>query len=343
MRVRQVLCVLLPIASATACEEFPIVCAELAPDACRKAEDLGYMISVQHGDRIATGNVIVGEAGALRVPGRVSLAVRATGVRRDSPLVSGVTVRTDGTVNGSTFGVERGTAKAISFDVAMGALPGFQVGGTRVGAVDALLGVSPSLGRSGGDVRITRSGLGVVSGGLRVGLLSDDGWVPALSLTGLVRDLPSADIAVAPMQTTGGGTATITIDDIDMTTIGVRLAATKRLGRLSLTGGVGRDRYRSRVSYQVNVRENTAGTDGGMAVTDANESRTSLFKISRNTAFGGVSWSLGSASLSAELGRVSGGPKAPTFNTFAPRPPNARRGFVTLGMTLHTGRTGDHD
>jgi hypothetical protein len=69
MTVRQVLYVVLTVASATACEEPPIVCTQLAPDACRKAEDLGYMVSVQHGDRTATGNMIVGEAGALHVPG----------------------------------------------------------------------------------------------------------------------------------------------------------------------------------------------------------------------------------------------------------------------------------
>jgi hypothetical protein len=271
------------------------------------------------------------------------MSMRVSGVRRDSPLVSGVTVRTDGQVSGSTFGVEQGTATAISFDVATGALPGFQIGGIRVGAVDALLGVSPSLVRSGGDVRITRSGLGAVSGGLRVGLLSDDGRFPALSLTGIARDLPSADLVVAPMRTAGGGTATIRFDDIDLSTIGVRLAASKRLGRLSLTGGLGRERYRSRVAYQVNIRENAVGTDGGIRATEASEARSVLFKISRNTAFGGISWSMGSASVSAELGRVSGGPTSPTANSFAPRSPNASRGFVTLGMTLHTGRTGDHD
>ena len=337
MRVRNVLYVVLTVASATACEGVPIVCAQLTLDACQKAEDVAYMVSAQRGDQTATGNVIVGEGGALHVPGAVTVAVRVSGVRQHDPRVSGVTARTDGQVGSSTFGVDRGTATPISFDVAVGALPGFRVGNNRVGGVDVILGAGAPAVRSGGDVRVKQKGFSAVSGALRVGLLSGDGSLPALTLTGIARDLPSMEVALAPMPTTGGGTATIGIDELDVSTLGVRLAASKRLGRLSLTGGVGRDRYRSRASFQVNVREPTGRPDGGEI--GENVSRTATFKITRNTAFGGVSWTVGRAAVSAELGRVTGGPASSTLNRFAPHPPNAARGFVTLGVTLRTGRT----
>jgi len=334
MRAR-VLYITIAATTAAACESPRAIC-DVALDVCRKAEDLAYIASAQLGDETATGNAIIGDAGALQAPGKVSVAVRVSGVRRASPIVSG-TVLANGGAQGSAFGVERGTATALSIDVAAGALPGFRVGESRVGSVDILLGASPSIARDRGDIRVKAGGVRTaLSAGLRVGLLSDAGASPALSLTGIARVLPPYELTLAPMQTSDGGTARIQMDTVAISTVGVRLAASKRFGRLGLTGGLGRDRYRSRVSYNVFV-------DGPNGSGEYGQTRT-VFKISRNTAFAGATWAVSPrAAVSAELGRVFGGPTSPTINTLGSQPANAARGFLTVGMTLRTGRTVGQD
>ena len=156
----------------------------------------------------------------------------------------------------------------------------------------------------------------------RLGILQETDRLPAVSLTGIVRELPKFSLSTERLPTEGGETVSLSLTNGRIHTSGLRLAASKRLGRFGLSGGVGRESYYTTVDFQAE----SAGSES----TD--------FTANRNTAFIGGSLGVGTTTLGLEVGSVFGG-KAPSMtNSFGDASPTAARTFLSLGVRLPIGR-----
>jgi hypothetical protein len=304
-------------------------CRGRLADACRKAEDLAYLVGVQIGDATSQGNAIITRGGALHATGKIDLALRTRVMSRDNARFGNVTVRTDSTVGGSSFAVDQGTVSTISADLAVGGLPGFRVGETRVGGLDLLAGLGVTTGNGGdGGLRLGNHSL---SAGLRLGLIEETRSLPSVSVTAMARAIATISATVPPLPTDNGATVNIRFEHVDVGSLGVRFAASKRLGRFGLSAGYGRDTYHPTIDYAVTATD--------VALDSA--SRRVAFSIARQTAFGGASLTLGSATIGAEVGRLFGGGMPPMTNTFGSLDANAPRTYLTFGVRIPAGRTND--
>jgi hypothetical protein len=306
-------------------------CGDLAPfaDACTKARDLGYITGVQLADASSSGNAIIGQGGALHRQGKVVFALRAGGVARTSPRFAGVGIRTDSLATSTRFATDRGTTATISADIAAGAVSGVRVGDTRMGGVDLLLGVTAIPNRDLGSIHVRGKPLDIALG-LRLGILEETKSLPGLSLSAQLRTPPRYSVTMPPLIGDDGRHVSISLTQVDITTFGWRLAAAKTWGRFGLTGGVGRDSFRSSVSFTATVSDNVASPDNV------------IFNVPKRTAFVGASLALGRATtLAAEAGSLYGGHMPGMLNVFGDGKVNAPRTYMTLGIRVVGGRPYD--
>jgi len=293
-------------------------------DACAKARDLATVVSMQLADEaVADGNAIIAEGGALNDRAPMELSIRAKVMSRNTPSVDNVTVRNDATTGSSSFGVDAGTAASLTSEFAIRISRGTRVGNTRVAGFDLLGGFRLSRhGDDGGSVHIN-GGTAGFSYGARLGILQETDKLPAVSLTGMVRRLPTFSLTTDPLSTEGGfGSVSLSLTNGKIATQGFRLAASKQLGRFGLSGGIGRESYHTTFDFSA----------AGAGIEHA------AFIATRNTAFIGGSLGIRSATLGAELGSVFGG-TAPSMTNSFDEVPTAARTFVSLGVRLPFGRT----
>jgi hypothetical protein len=325
--VRRWMLGVLLLAATSACEGR---CADYAPfaDACTKARDLGYVTGVQLAEAAATGNAIVGQGGALHRQGQVTFALSAGGMARSSPRVDGIAIRTDNLATSTRFVTDHRTTPTISADVAVGAVAGVQVGDTRMGGVDVLLGVTALPDRRLGAVHVGGKPLDLALGA-RIGLLEETRSLPGIALTARLRLPPRFSLTMAALTDTAGRRVTISVPRVDITSFGWRLAAAKTWRRFGLTGGVGRDTYHSSITYAATVVDTTTVTASDVVT----------FTVPKRTAFIGASVALGAkTTLAAEVGSLYGGHMPPMLNTFGSGRMNAARTYMTLGIRLAGGR-----
>src|SRR5262245_45764921 len=150
--------------------------------------------------------------------------------------------------------------------------------------------------------------------------------LPGVSLSASFRSLPNFELTSdQPVRLADGETARMSIERLQVFTRSMRLAASKRIGRLALTGGLGRDWYSIDGEYRV------VSTDG---VDDSGE-ETAGHEVIRNSAFASASFALGkSISIGAEAGRLFASDPATTYNTFSAGSSGQSRSFVTVGLRL---------
>jgi len=292
-------------------------------DACYKARDIAAAMSTQLADEaVAEGNAIVAESGALHNEGRVEMSFRASAMSRNSPTFDNVTVRTDANTGASSFGADAGTAASLAGEVALRVSRGTRVGDTRTLGLDLLGGLRLAPHMDGGSVH-TDGGMVGYSYGARLGILQETDRLPAVSLTGMVRELPKFSLTSEPLPTDSGATVSLSLHSGSIQTMGWRLAASKRLGRFGLSGGFGRESYYTTVDF-----------DAGPAGSENTD-----FSATRNTAFIGGSLGVGATTVGVELGSVFGGDAPAMTNSFGDGSPTAARTFVSLGVRLPVGRT----
>lgn len=326
MRARHCVAAVFAVLATTACGNS---CDVMLVDACRRAEELGYLVAVQLGDMTAGGNAILGQSGALHAAGKMSVAVRGVGIRRETPRLRDVAIRQDSVLGVTTFPMKTGTAGSFAIDLAVGGLSGFKVRDTRVGAVDVLgsLSLTPTQQSAGLRLRFPDPrGLGL---GVRIGLLEETRTLPAASLTAMVRGLATFSLDAPPSRIDSGGTATIQFRGASVGSIAFRLAMSKQVGRAGFTAGLGTESYHLSTDYEVV----TAGNDlvGGAGTVD--------FHTTRQLGFAGASYALGRATLAAEVGRLTGGRSPAMASSFGGRPITAGRNFVAIGVRFAAGRT----
>jgi len=257
-------------------------------DACSKARDLAAVMSTQLADEaVAEGNAIVAESGALHNEGRLEMSFRANVMGRNSPSVGNVTVRSDSTIGASSFGVDAGAAASVAGEFALRVSRGTRVGDTRIAGLDLLGGLRLTPHMDGGSIH-TDGGMLGYSYGARLGILQETDRLPAVSLTGMVRVLPTFSLSTERLPTEGGETVSLSLSNAKIQTTGLRLAASKQLGRFGLSGGIGRESYYTTVDFYAE----SAGSES----TD--------FTANRNTAFIGGSLGVGATTVGVELGSV---------------------------------------
>jgi hypothetical protein len=314
----------------SACSDGTLACTVALIDVCQKATDVSTYIGTEVAGAIVGGNAIMGEGGALNVPARMSLSVRTNMMGRSVPRIGNPALRTDGVAGTSTFAVREGTAATYVADVALGALPGFRVGETRVGGLDLLGSASLIPAFSSEDLQMhskRRFGYGL---GLRVGLIEETATLPGVSIAAIFRQAPRLTAATTWLPMADGRRARVSFTEIDVLARTLRVAASKRFGRFGLTGGLGRDSYDVTAGYRIAVSDDNESTYGPIP--------TSL-ELKRNTAFGGASLALGSATLGAEFGTVFAAGKPALVNTFGGKPIDRTRAFLTFGVKMSAGRT----
>lgn len=332
MNPRAAVCAVALVMTA-ACDPFLPMCQGLVIDACQKAQELSHHMGVQLGDVTTAGNPTPGQAGAMGAAGRMSLGLRSNLTQVDNPRFGTAPVRADGFVGGTAYAGSHSTMAAFSGDVVLGALRGFRIDKTRVGAVDLLGSVTFTPGHDGGSLRSSGGGLGM-SLGLRLGLLAETSSLPAVSVTAMVRDLPKFDVTSQPMPTTmAGHTVVIALHDLEVGAAGTRIDISKQLGRVSVSAGFGEDHYDIDSEYEVRATSPELG--GGTSHTWSSMSRRSIVA--------GVSIPLGAATVGAEVGRLFGGGSSEMMNQFGGRPANAARNYLTFGVRIPAGRKSSRD
>jgi len=322
MKARVVVPVALSLAVAACDGPIAAYCGGNLIDACSKARDLATVVSMQLADEaVGEGNAIMAESGALHDRGPMEMSVRAKVMSRNVPSVDNVMVRTDATTASSNFGVDAGSAASVASEFALRVSRGTRVGATRVAGLDLLGGLRLS-GHSGdGSIHMDGSTVGF-SYGARLGILQETNRLPAVSLTGMIRRLPTFSMTTEPLSTEGGfGTVSLSLSNGKIATHGFRLAASKQLGRFGLSGGVGRESYQTTFDFSA----------GGAGTEKAD------FSATRNTAFIGGSLGIRSAKLGVELGSVFGG-QAPSMTNSFDEVPTAARTFMSVGVRFPLGR-----
>jgi len=332
MHPRQAVCAAVVLMTA-ACDPLFPVCEGLVIDACRKAEELSHYVGVQLGDVTTVGNPTPGQAGAMGATGRMSIGLRSNVIQSDNPQFGRAPVRADGSIGSTMYSGARSTMAAFTGDAVVGAFRGWRIDNTRVGAVDLLGSATIIAGRDGGSLKASSGGFGIALGA-RLGLLAETASLPAVSLTAISRSLPEFTVTGQPMPTTANGqTVVITLRYLNVIAAGTRLDVSKQLGRVSLSAGYGQDHYAIDSDYEVSAMNPELG--GGMNTTSSSMTRRSIVV--------GASVPLGTATASAELGRLFGGESSGMMNQFGDRPVNAARNYITLGVRIPAGRTHDRN
>lgn len=316
------------VALVAACDGVP-PCTGRLVDACRKAQDLAYGVGVQLGDEAASGNAVLGDAAAIGSTGKAMIAVRGTGMRRDGPVLSNVTVRTDSSVGSSAFGARSELASAFSIDAAVGGIHGMRIRDTEIGTIDVLGSVTAMPNADRGNLHV--GGSPITFGiGVRLGIVAETKTLPAVSFAASLRTPRKFSVTAPALPTDSGDAVKLSLSSGEVSTLGLRLASSKRIGRIGITGGVGQDTYYITTDYGV-TGSTTLGEAGDLAD----------FNVTRTNAFVGASYAAGRVTIAAEMGRLFGGHVPPMMNTFGDGSATAGRNWLTIGMRMPAGRTND--
>lgn len=274
-------------------------------DACQKGIDMFALVAPQLGTSIAGGNAMLGQGGSLGGLPHFAISLRATGLQASVPDVQNLSLSVNGAQK-SEIGINKQWFGVPAVDAALGLFQGFPVGVTNVGGID-LLGSAlyvPSISEN--DVRVsTPDGSFKFGYGARVGILQESIISPGVSVTYMVRDLPTTDVVGRSNEDT------IAVRGLHVKTRAWRVTASKSFIGFGLAAGGGQDRYESGARLDVVVRRPglcALGCRGDDALTFDQT-------MTRQNFFANVQFSLIAFQVLGEIGRVSGG-SAPTYNTF---------------------------
>jgi hypothetical protein len=240
------------------------------------------------------------------------------------PDIDGLTLSATG-VQASQVTTTSAPVPAPVADIGVGVFPGVRVGHTRMFSLDAIVNVAYLPDASVDDLSLIVRGERLKFGyGGRIGFLRDSGTTPAISVSYIRRDLPTADLT-ASFQGGTGGTDQLALRGFSMSTDALRVSISKKLSVFELGGGAGRDTYRTTLGIAATVNE--AGSTGGATTTIVQ-------RLTRNVAYLSLALNLPVIKLAAEVGQASGGTTVSTINTFVNGGANAARRFASAGVRL---------
>src|SRR6476660_993194 len=163
-------------------------------DACQKAIDLFQYMAPQLGTLIAGGNPTLGQGSTLGGLGHFSAGVRVNVLQGSLPQVQNVTPAVTGATS-TQFETKDQFLPMPTADLAIGVFKGVPLPLTNVGGVDLLVSASyvPEFNNSGVSVKVPNGSL-KLGYGARVGILQESLLVPGISVSYLVRDLPTVNV-----------------------------------------------------------------------------------------------------------------------------------------------------
>lgn len=266
-------------------------------DACTKAVDLWAYMMPQVGTSLVGGSHTLGIGTTLGGLGHFAIAARANAIMGDLPDLSTVSVSALGRQN-SNLTTNTQIIGLPGVDFAIGLFKGIPLGVTRIGGVDLLGSVTyvPEIEGDGVSL-IPSDGSTKIGFGARVGLLEQSLLVPGVSVSYLVRDLPTLNLKASASN------ADFAINDFSVKSTSWRVAAQKNLLLFQLGAGIGQDTYDASAAI--------TGTVSPATPFNASAAQ----ELKRTTMYGSLGFNLFVAKVIAEVGQVSGGEVA-TFNTF---------------------------
>jgi len=293
-------------------------------DACAKANDLFRFIVPQIGVAVSAGNPVPGEGGTMGGFGKRAVSVRLVGVEGRLPKNS-VPINLAGAAVQSDFGASRTIIPLPSADAAIGIAEGIPLGLTNIGGVDLLLGATALPKVSQGALRLDPKGDFAVafSYGVRVGALQESSFVPGISVSYMIRKLPTVDFTYTP------GNDTLQVTGTSVRSNSIRIVASKRLLLFGLAAGVGRDQISASSAVKAVINDAVSGGNqrGALSLPFLAE------KVSRNNAFVNASFSVLVTRVVAEFGWSASGPARTLLNSFGGRSANEGYRYGSLGLT----------
>src|SRR4051812_19536593 len=289
-------------------------------DACQKAIDLFQYMAPQLGTMIAGGNPTLGQGGTLGGLGHFSAGLRVNILQGSLPQVQNVTPAATGAVS-TQFATKSQLLPMPTADLAIGVFKGVPLPLTNVGGVDLLVSASyvPEFDNSGVSVKVPNGSL-KLGYGARVGILQESLLVPGISVSYLVRDLPTLNIAGS------NGGDSLYVNNLSLKTKAWRVTASKNLLLFGLAAGFGQDKYDASTDVSAHVAQRT------IPPTPAtNTAAISLSQnLTRTNIFADLSMNLLLFKLTGEIGQVSGG-TINTYNTFNGKQPADSRIYGSVG------------
>jgi len=302
---------------------------QIRQDACQKAIDLFAFMAPQLGASITGGNTILGSGGALGGLGHFSVGLRANIISGQLPQTDGVSLSIGGR-QASDFSPKRQVLGLPSAEAAIGIFKGIPLGLTNVGGIDVLLSAFyvPEVEEDGVSLSTT-DGSVKLGYGARLGILQETAIVPGVSVSILRRDLPTSNLTALV------GTAdSVRVRDFKASTTSWRLVASKRLLLLGVSAGAGQDRYDASARASAYIAPRPVGGGIPIAVGFDGDVASAEQEMTRTNVFGGLSLNFPFVRLAGEIGRVSGGSVAQTFNSFGDRRPDDAYTYGSVGVRV---------
>ena len=291
----------------------------VAQDACQKAIDLFRYLAPQLGTILAGGNPTQGIAGTLGGLGHFSIGVRANGLQGSIPEIDLIVPNTRG-ARQDTYRIESRTVGFVTADLGVGLLKGMATSG--FGALDLLISATylPEYSNESVEIKQPSGGLKFGAGG-KLGILKESGVRPALSVSYLVRELPTTNITGMVNDDR------LFLDDVSVRAKSWRATAAKNFLILGAGVGYGQDRYDSDANITVTVapRQATQGGTGGPISLGQ--------EITRSNFFGTLWLNARVFRIVGEIGRVSGG-SVVTFNQFEGTQADDARTYYSVGLSF---------
>jgi hypothetical protein len=294
----------------------------ISQDACQKAIDLFKYMAPQLGTSITGGNATLGQGGNLGGLGHFSLGLRVNAVQGSLPQIQDISLSTNGATNSPAIDTKSQLVPMPTADLAIGIFKGLPLAITNVGGVDLLVSAAylPEFNGSGVSVKVPNGSL-KLGYGARVGILQESLLVPGVSVSYLVRDLPTVNIA----GNSGGDS--LYVNNLALKTKAWRVTASKSLLLFGLAAGFGQDKYDASTDVSAHVAARTLP----FATPATNTSPISLSQsLTRTNVFADVSMNLLLFKLTGEIGQVSGG-TINTYNTFNGKQPADSRIYGSVG------------
>jgi hypothetical protein len=294
--------------------------ARASQDACQKAIDLFQYMAPQLGTSITGGNATLGQGGNLGGLGHFSLGFRVNAVQGSLPQIQNTSVSVNG-AQSTQFETKTQILPMPTADLAIGIFKGLPLAITNVGGVDLLVSAAylPEFDKSGVSVKVPDGSL-KLGYGARVGILQESLLVPGVSVSYLVRDLPTVNIAA------NSGSDSLYVNNLSLKTKAWRVTASKSLLFIGLAAGFGQDKYDASTDISAHVAARTipptSAANAGPIALSQNLTRTNIFAD--------VSMNLLLLKLTGEIGQVSGG-TINTYNTFSGKQAADSRLYGSVG------------
>ncbi len=297
-------------------------------DACYKAVDIFNYVAPQLSASVASGNATLGVGSTLGGWPHWTAEFRASGMSGSLPAVSEIHLAHDGRV-ASDIPVKSQPLGLPTVNAAVGIFQGFPLTLTNTLGVDALISASyvPTFEGATVGVRPTSGSLRL-GYGVRVGILQESPIMPGLSVTYMIRNLPTSDVIGTTVDQSSGARDTVGVRNLSLNTRAWRITASKDLMMFGVVIGGGQDRYSSSGNLSVFVKDDN-GCSSGCTGSPFGFKQT----ITRTNVFADVSVNFYVAKLVGELGRVSGG-SVPSYNSFQGSRADDARTYGSIGFRV---------